>query len=232
MNERRSPRDTARQFLDRHDLPGDWRVLFDRIEATFVADSFRAGAAFVGEIAHLADEVDHHPDVDLRYPGAVHIVLVTHASGGLTRLDAQLAEAISAAAASAALRSEPTAAIRVGVELPGGPDAACAAFWAALLGYRPVPPIDQDIPADGARRLVDPRRISAPLALSSAHTAGHGGGPRLSVEVPADGAEARVAAALGAGGTVLDGGSAPARWLLADPAGTQVVLCTIAGAAQ
>ena len=59
---------TAAQFHDRADLPA-WRVLLDRIEATFVAPSFAPAAAFVGQIAAAADALDHHPDVDLRYPG-------------------------------------------------------------------------------------------------------------------------------------------------------------------
>ena len=227
-------RRTAQEFLRQHELPDDWRVLVDRIEVTFVAASFRAGAEFVGVIARLADEADHHPDVDLRYPGAVHICLVTHASGGLTRLDAQVATAISAAAVEAGLRSEPTTAIRVGVELPGGDPGQRAGFWTALLGYRSVPPVD----AAGRHRALDSRRISPPLSFV-VDTAEHGGAPRLTVDLAADVAEERVAAALAAGGMLLedrsagaDGsdrsdGAVPASWLLADPSGVEVAIGTV-----
>jgi len=45
--------------------------------------------------ADAADSADHHPDIALRYPGAVHIALITHSTGGLTNLDTDLAAEFS-----------------------------------------------------------------------------------------------------------------------------------------
>ena len=56
---------TTSEFDRRTDLP-DWRILLTRIEATFEAGSFEAGAALVAAIADAADAAGHHPDVDLR----------------------------------------------------------------------------------------------------------------------------------------------------------------------
>lgn len=85
---------SAAQFASDYQLP-DWRYILGGIEATFVFDSFGAGARFVVECADAADAADHHPDVSLRYPGVVHIALITHFTGGLTNLDTDLAAEFS-----------------------------------------------------------------------------------------------------------------------------------------
>ena len=46
-----------------------------------------------GEVGRLAEEANHHPDIDIRY-NRVTLALVTHDSGGITRLDLDLAQAI------------------------------------------------------------------------------------------------------------------------------------------
>ncbi|MCY7297660.1 MAG: 4a-hydroxytetrahydrobiopterin dehydratase, partial [Ilumatobacteraceae bacterium] len=65
----------------------DWRVVLSGIHANFRAGSFGAAAALVTQIAAAADELVHHPDIDVRYPDRVHVYLTTHATGGLTTLD-------------------------------------------------------------------------------------------------------------------------------------------------
>src|SRR3954453_14827271 len=65
----------------------DWRVISNSIVAEFRAGSFPAAASLVSAIADAAESARHHPDVDLRYPDRVRIVLTTHAAGGLTTLD-------------------------------------------------------------------------------------------------------------------------------------------------
>jgi 4a-hydroxytetrahydrobiopterin dehydratase len=44
-------------------------------------------------VGQLAEEADHHPDIDIRY-NRVTLALVTHDSGGITQLDIDLARAI------------------------------------------------------------------------------------------------------------------------------------------
>lgn len=89
---------TSRQF---HASPGvaDWRVLFRGAHAFYRLSSFGEGARFVSAIAAAAASLSHHPDVDLR-PDGVTIRTSTHPDGRLTAVDAQLAAAISAAAAA------------------------------------------------------------------------------------------------------------------------------------
>ena len=50
---------------------------------------------FVNQIAAEAEEMDHHPDIDIRWD-TVELVLCTHSAGGLTQLDVELAHRISA----------------------------------------------------------------------------------------------------------------------------------------
>lgn len=63
------------------------------IERVFEFDDFSAAIDFVNGIAELAEEHDHHPDIDIRY-SKVRIILSTHSKGGLTELDFELAERI------------------------------------------------------------------------------------------------------------------------------------------
>ena len=85
----------------------DWRVEGHAIHATFRGSTYLAGAELVKTIAEIAEADQHHPDMEIRYPGRVHVMLTTHATGGLTTLDADVARLISAAATSAGVTVEP-----------------------------------------------------------------------------------------------------------------------------
>lgn len=74
------------------ELP-EWDLEGKTIERTFEFDDFSQSIDFVNGIAELADEVDHHPDMDIRY-SKVRVILSTHSKGGLTELDFDLAEKI------------------------------------------------------------------------------------------------------------------------------------------
>ncbi len=74
------------------DLP-EWDLEKNAIERTFEFDDFAAAIDFVNGVAELAEESEHHPDIDIRY-SKVRIVLSTHSKGGLTELDFDLAERI------------------------------------------------------------------------------------------------------------------------------------------
>src|SRR4051794_39167252 len=72
----------------------DWRLVLDRLVARFESGGFHAGAALVARIAEVADEANHHPDVDLRYPH-VTVSLMSHDVGTVTQRDVRLARRIS-----------------------------------------------------------------------------------------------------------------------------------------
>lgn len=61
--------------------------------------TFTAGIAFLVRVASLAEMLQHHPDIDIRYT-RVQFVLTTHDAGGITAKDLELAAAIDALLAS------------------------------------------------------------------------------------------------------------------------------------
>lgn len=76
----------------------DWRVEGEVLRVALQLPSFAAAGRFIAEIAALADEHDHHPDLALTYPGVVAIELTSHDAGHLTPRDVRLATEISARA--------------------------------------------------------------------------------------------------------------------------------------
>jgi 4a-hydroxytetrahydrobiopterin dehydratase len=75
----------------------EWRRDGDAIEATYSMPTFPVAIELVQAVAHAAEAANHHPDIDIRWR-KVRFVLITHDSGGLTQLDADIAERIRAAA--------------------------------------------------------------------------------------------------------------------------------------
>ncbi len=73
----------------------DWELVDGTLRKTVECPSFAAALDFVVAVGHLAEAADHHPDIDIRWR-TVHLVLVTHDVGGLTRLDLDLARAVDA----------------------------------------------------------------------------------------------------------------------------------------
>ena len=74
-----------------------WTRRGNAITKTFEFPSFPAAIAFVNRIAAVAERMDHHPDVDIRYT-KVTCSLSTHSAGGITSKDFKLSEAIDVAA--------------------------------------------------------------------------------------------------------------------------------------
>ena len=78
-------------FLSEHP---DWLVTkAGELERTFEFPKFLAGIGFVQQVAAVAEEHDHHPDVDIRYTKIVGSQS-THDSGGITQKDLDLARAM------------------------------------------------------------------------------------------------------------------------------------------
>ncbi len=71
----------------------EWHLIAGKLIKTVACDDFVAALAYVGEVGRLAEEANHHPDIDIRY-NRVTLALVTHDSGGITQADLDLARAI------------------------------------------------------------------------------------------------------------------------------------------
>jgi 4a-hydroxytetrahydrobiopterin dehydratase len=74
------------------DLP-EWDLEKNSIERVFEFDDFAGSIDFVNGVAELAEEMDHHPDLDIRY-AKVKVILSTHSKGGITEMDFEMAERI------------------------------------------------------------------------------------------------------------------------------------------
>jgi Pterin-4a-carbinolamine dehydratase len=71
----------------------EWELEKKHIERTFEFDEFSEAIDFVNSVAEVAEDEEHHPDIDIRY-NKVRLILSTHSKGGLTDLDFALAERI------------------------------------------------------------------------------------------------------------------------------------------
>jgi 4a-hydroxytetrahydrobiopterin dehydratase len=63
------------------------------IRRTYELPSFASAIRFVDYVAQLAEDADHHPDIDIRY-NRVTLTLSTHSAGGVTEKDFALARRI------------------------------------------------------------------------------------------------------------------------------------------
>ncbi|MFE0462539.1 4a-hydroxytetrahydrobiopterin dehydratase [Kitasatospora sp. NPDC058965] len=74
----------------------DWQREGGSIRRTAEAADFPTAIRVVDVVAVAAEELDHHPDIDIRWR-TLTFVLSTHSAGGLTGLDLQLAARIDRA---------------------------------------------------------------------------------------------------------------------------------------
>ncbi|MBB5791348.1 VOC family protein [Jiangella mangrovi] len=207
---------TMREF-HADERTSDWRVVGDGATAVFRTGSFGAGAALVEAIAGaVGDAGPHHPDVDLRHDTVTVRILTERPDYmGLTTGDLELALRISELARDQGLTADPSSIQCVQVTMDALVSADVMPFWAAVLGYeRRADSPDED--------LVDPRWRGPSIWFQDMDA------PRpqrnrfhLDVWVPPELAQARVEAALAAGGhLVRDAG--PTWWTLADAEGNEV----------
>lgn len=85
--------------LPQHEIEGwiathpRWRFREGAISKKYTFPSFRSAIVFVNRVATIADELDHHPDISVKY-NEVWLTVSTHDVGGITEKDFKLAERI------------------------------------------------------------------------------------------------------------------------------------------
>ncbi len=171
--------------------------------AHFVTGSFVAGAHFAQAVCPMLEGLP--ADVDIR-PDSVTV--------RLTEPDAELARQISAVARGLGFESVPAVPQRVQVAIDALGIPEVIPFWRAVLGYTDW----------GDEDLVDPRRSGPSLWFQQTDTRPN----RIHVDVyvPHDQGEARVAAAIAAGGRLVTDEFAPSWWVLADAEGNEACVGT------
>ena len=75
-------------------LPG-WGIDGEHLRRTFRFVDFAEAWAFMGQVAGVAEALQHHPDWSNSW-NQVEIAVTTHSAGGLTRLDVAFVEAVDA----------------------------------------------------------------------------------------------------------------------------------------
>lgn len=212
---------TLTQFRE-SDGVEDWRLLSEGACVFFRTESYAAGARLVAAIGELPGIDEHRPQIDARHDGVtVRLITVTADYFGMSRRDVDLARQISAVARAQGLSADPMG-VQTLLIVPGAPvTAEVLPFWKAVLGYEPRP----DSPDED---LVDPHGIGPAFWFEAMNEprADGGGAIHIAVFVPYEQAEARVAAALAAGGRLVRDDFAPAWWTLADAAGNEADIAT------
>jgi len=196
------------------DTPGleRWRCRHRCALAELELESFSAAAELAARIARAADAADHHPDVDLRYPGRVRVRLTTQAIGQLSDHDVALARTISSLADEVGARWETPTRPTLEMSIAADDARGVAPFWAAVLGYRDLDGVVVDPDGDG------PTLTFGPVEPDAARTAS----VRLRVLLRHDRAARLVEDACAAGGRLVTPLHDPDHWQLADPAGNIV----------
>ena len=92
MSRRLDPEEIDRQLGE---LPG-WSGDGSSLRRSVSFPDFPAAIRAVDDIAVLAEAMDHHPDIDIRWR-TLHLALSTHSAGGVTQLDVELAHRIDEA---------------------------------------------------------------------------------------------------------------------------------------
>lgn len=217
----------------------DWRKLAQGLHARYLVDDFGAAARLVAAVSEAGDAVGHHPGVAIG-KGYVDLRLVSddavyrdgegteHVVQWVTRQDLDLARRISEIAADHGAVADPASVSMVELGLDTARSATVAPVWAALLTGSAAAQ-GHGSPGDEVR---DATGRVPNLWFGSAD---EHGAPRqrfhVEVYVAPEEAPRRIAAALAAGGTVVDDGGAPALTVVADQDGNEGVVCVDASAA-
>ena len=80
-------------FLTAHP---EWSLLEGKLVREWTFPTFPDAIAFVNNVAPLAEQANHHPDIDIRY-NKVLLALISHDAGGITARDAKMAAQLTVA---------------------------------------------------------------------------------------------------------------------------------------
>jgi 4a-hydroxytetrahydrobiopterin dehydratase len=182
------------------------------------APGFPQAVELISRVGMSAEEMNHHPDVDLRFD-KVTFTLSTHDSGGVTALDVELAQRIMMHVAAVGAGVLPPAP-RVELAIDTQDAEVIRPFWRVGLGY-------VERRGDEGIELHNPDEVGPVVWFQPS-------GPartqrnriHFDVYVPFDEAPRRVADVVTAGGRLVTDEFAPDWWVLADADGNELCVCT------
>lgn len=210
----------------------DWRKLAQAFHARYLVDDFSTGVRFVAAVGEAGDELGHHPRATIG-PGYVDLRLVSqdavyrdgatdHVVEWVTSKDVDVARRIEQLADEHGLTADPSAVSVVELGLDTARPGVVAPVWAALLTGDPASQ-GRGSPSDEVRDATG----RVPNLWFGDLPEGDEPRQRVHVEVyvTAQVAEQRIAAAVAAGGTVVDDSAAPELTVVADQDGNTAVVC-------
>jgi 4a-hydroxytetrahydrobiopterin dehydratase len=200
--------------IDAADLP-DWRLFGTALHTRFRTGNFANGLRLLNAIGEAAEQANHHPDLDLRYPH-LNIKLSSHDAGGVTDRDVALARRISELAAEQGVTAAPSDVETVELALDTPDYKTIKPFWRAVLGYKDNPRLEDEVrDDDGALPMLWFQESGSEEPRQRFH---------IDVRVPKEVARQRIDAAVAAGGKVVD--EAKSFVVLADAEGNRVCICS------
>ena len=211
----------------------DWRKLAQGLHARYLVDDFGGGVRFVAAVGEAGDSLGHHPSVSIG-KGYVDLKLVTddaiyrdddgteYVVQWPTQRDVDLARQITEIAADHGLEADPTSVSVIELGLDTAHSATIAPVWAALL-TGDAQAQGRGTPSDEVRDATG-RVPNLWFGEADEHDTP---GQRFHVEVYVahEVAGQRVAAAVAAGGTIVDDSEAPSLTVIADQDGNTGVIC-------
>jgi len=208
-----------------------WRYLLGAFSTSIgVASLAQAADAVSAIVVACGADADNHVRVDVR-TDRVEVTLMDDAIAHVAQRDVELAHSISAAMTTLGLftggtattpdrAGRPVQSLELAIDAIDIP--VIRPFWRAVMAY-----VDEPGRSGPTDPLVDPVRQGPAIWFQQMDA------PRaqrnrihLDLTVSHDEAHARVASALAAGGTLVSDEHARAFWILADPEGNEVCVCT------
>jgi len=206
-----------------------WRYMLGALVASVPVGSLAAAtSAATAALAACGTQADGHLRVDLR-PDRVELSLQDRAAAAVTVRDTELAAAVTTALAPQGLAvAAPVSAVyrrpaqMLEIAIDAMDIAAIRPFWRAVLGYGDEPgragPADAIVDPAGQLPAVWFQQMDKPRPQRNRI--------HFDVTVAHDEAEARVKAALDAGGVLVSDAAARSFWILADAEGNEACVCT------
>jgi 4a-hydroxytetrahydrobiopterin dehydratase len=210
----------------------DWRKLGQGLHARYVVGDFGIGVRFIAAVGEAGDAIGHHPRVTMG-DGYLDLKLISddavyreddgteHIVEWVTQQDVDLARQITQIAAAREVAADPASITTIELALDTAHAATIAPMWAALLTgsvEARVRDATGQVPIlwfQGTDEHETPRQRF-----------------HIDVWVPPEMAEQRIAAAVTAGGIVVDDSHAPSYTVIADADGNRACVCAALPAAQ
>ncbi|HSJ72020.1 MAG TPA: VOC family protein [Acidimicrobiia bacterium] len=191
---------------------GDWVVLHGGATAVFSVGSLVEATRLA---AAVASDLGADAEILMTVASDRLTVRLTRDIWHLELRHAEVARAVSAVARTHGASPDRGAVQEVQLAIAAQPDAIDVGFWRAVLGYAPMSD-DNGVDPLGHGSTVWLQELDPAKPLRHAM--------HIDVSVARECAEQRVAAALAAGGRIVDDSQAPRWWTLADRAGNRVCI--------